>query len=115
VVILFTHFLEGSFTPLVLFAGKELCTVNSERAFFQIMSIEVETQKLSKLLYSVSEAAALLSCSRNTVYALIKSGKLLAVHPTSSTRISAVALTRFVQIKEDEARLEREAQRRVAG
>ena len=68
-------------------------------------------RELGKLLYSVSEAAVLLSCSRNTVYGLIKSGELLAVHPTSKARISRGSLERFVQLKEDEARSERQAQR----
>ena len=63
---------------------------------------------LIKLLYSVSEAALLLSVSRNTVYAFMRSGELLAVYPTSKARIPANALVRFVQIKEDQARLERE-------
>jgi excisionase family DNA binding protein len=110
-VILLSYFLEGSFTEVVPFAGKEFCTEDSERAFFQ-MSI-VETQKLSKLLYSVAEASELLSCSKNTVYALIRSGEILAVYPTSKARISALSLARFVELKEAEARSERSDQGRM--
>jgi len=49
--------------------------------------------------YSVSEAAQQLSCSRNTVYALMRSGEILAVYPTSKARISANALVRFCAIE----------------
>jgi excisionase family DNA binding protein len=61
--------------------------------------------ELSKLLYSVAEAAKLLSVSRNTVYGLIRSGQIVAVYPTSQARISAGALARFVELKEAESRL----------
>ena len=72
-----------------------------------------KTIELDKLLYSVAEAAFLLSCSRNTVYALIKSGEILSVHPTSRTRIMAASLVRFVRLKEAEARSERQTQKRM--
>jgi len=72
-----------------------------------------KSAELAKLLYSVSEAAQLLSCSRNTVYALMRSGEILAVYPTSKARIPATALVRFVQTKELEAHEERLARRRT--
>ena len=75
------------------------------------MSAEHETNGTAKLLYSVAEAATLLSCSRNTVYGLIKSGEILAIHPTSRARITATALARFLERKESEARSERQSQR----
>jgi excisionase family DNA binding protein len=65
------------------------------------MQIEVDT---TKYLHSVAEAAELLSLSRNTVYSLIKSGRLLAVYPTSKARISTEALKRFVVQLEREQR-----------
>ena len=66
---------------------------------------------LTKLLYSVSETAHLLSLSRSTVYAFMKSGELLAVYPTSKARIPAGAIRQFVQNSEDLARAERQSQR----
>jgi excisionase family DNA binding protein len=73
----------------------------------------LKTRELDKLLYSVAEAAYLLSCSRNTVYSLIRSGEILAVHPTSKARITAASLERFVQLMEAEARSDRDLQRRM--
>ena len=70
------------------------------------------SQPLSKMLYSVSEAAEVLSCSRNTVYAFMRSGQLLAVYPTSKARISKASLERFVQILEIEARSSKDFLRR---
>jgi len=78
-----------------------------------LKEISFQTRELDKLLYSVSEAAYLLSCSRNTVYALIKSGQILAVYPTSKARITASSLRRFVEQKELDARSERHAQRAI--
>jgi len=75
-------------------------------------NLNLQTQELTRLLYSVSEAAAILSCSRNTVYALMRSGEILAVYPTSKARISADSLVRFVRLKEDLARQERAATHR---
>jgi excisionase family DNA binding protein len=64
------------------------------------------TNKLgtTKMLYSVAEAAILLSLSRGSVYKLIASGRLLAVYPTSQARISADALHRYVALLEKEQR-----------
>jgi excisionase family DNA binding protein len=72
-----------------------------------------ETRALDRLLYSVADAAVLLSCSKNTIYSLIRSGEILAVYPTSKARISAESLMRFVTQKEFEARLERQTQRSI--
>jgi excisionase family DNA binding protein len=77
------------------------------------MSANLKLMPLAKLLYSVSEAAELLSCSKSTVYGLIRSGELVSVHATSRTRISAAALVRYVQLKEADAYVERRAQRRA--
>lgn len=51
---------------------------------------------LGKYLYSVPEAARLLSCSRSTLYELMKTGKVLAVYPNSSARIPASSLDSYV-------------------
>ena len=83
-----------------------------ERACSSVSTTNLQTTGLNKLLYSVSEAAQLLSCSRNTVYALMRSGELLAVYPTSKARIPAIALVRFVELKEIEARSEQMALKR---
>ena len=77
-------------------------------------TISFPGNELAKLLYSVSEAAQLLSCSRNTVYELMRSGQILAVYPTSKARIPATALLRFVQSKEVEARAVWDSSRRLA-
>lgn len=45
------------------------------------------------------------------MYALMKSGQILAVYPTSKARIPASAIAQFVQKSEVQARLEREAQK----
>jgi len=82
------------------------------RAIASMTNLNLQTQELTRLLYSVSEAAAILSCSRNTVYALMRSGEILAVYPTSKARISADSLVRFVRLKEDLARQERAATHR---
>jgi excisionase family DNA binding protein len=58
----------------------------------------------TKVLYSVAEAADLLSLSRGTVYKLIQSGRLVAVYPTSKARISNGSLNRFVEQLERENR-----------
>jgi excisionase family DNA binding protein len=75
--------------------------------------VSVQSRQLSKLLYSVPEAAELLSCSRSTIYALLKSGELDAVYPTSKLRISAKSLERFVETKTDEYRKARASQRQL--
>ena len=69
------------------------------------------TSSLDRLLYSIADAAILLSCSKNTVYSLMRSGEIVAVYPTSKARISRAALERFVEKKEAESRTERQAQR----
>ncbi len=83
------------------------------RLFHRMATDSFPNKEMAKLLYSVSEAAQLLSCSRNTVYALMRSGQILAVYPTSKARIPATALLCFVQSKVDEARAEREISRRL--
>jgi len=85
----------------------------TERLFFTVTTNIIQNKELAKLLYSVSETAQLLSCSRNTVYSLMKSGQILAVYPTSKARIPATSLIRFVKSKEDEARAEQLAQGRL--
>jgi excisionase family DNA binding protein len=80
-----------------------------------LMDIEavIKTGRPDKLLYSVAETARLLSCSRNSIYALIRSGELLPVYPTSRARISAKSLERYVQRLEDQARSDRARDRRA--
>jgi len=78
---------------------------------FSRVSEEFEAKGLSKLLYSVVEAATLLSCSRGTIYSLIRSGEIFAVYPNSNARITATSLVRFVERMETESRSERQAQR----
>ena len=68
---------------------------------FRKMKSELTT---NKYLYSVSDTAQLLSVSRGTVYALMKSGQILAVYPTSQARISAEAIKRYVSKLEKEQR-----------
>ena len=58
----------------------------------------------NKYLYSVSETAQLLSVSRGTIYALMKSGQILAVYPTSQARISSDAIKRYVSKLEKDQR-----------
>ena len=69
--------------------------------FFRKMRTEPTT---NKFLYSVSETAQLLSVSRGTIYALMKSGQILAVYPTSQARISAEAIKRYVSKLEKDQR-----------
>ena len=73
--------------------------------------VGVQTKALDRLLYSVADAAQLLSCSRTTVYSLIRSGEILAVYPTSKARITRAALERYVEKKEAESRTEQQTQR----
>jgi len=54
------------------------------------------TFQTNRLLYSVKDAAELLSLSRGTIYKLIDSGRLIAVYPTTHARISADSLRRYV-------------------
>ena len=69
--------------------------------FFRKMRSEPTT---NKYLYSVSETAQLLSVSRGTIYALMKSGQILAVYPTSQARISSDAIKRYVSKLEKDQR-----------
>ena len=62
------------------------------------------TLETPKILYTVAEAAKLLSLSRGTVYKLIHSGLLLAVYPASHARISAESLHRYVALLETDQR-----------
>ncbi len=112
-MLLSTQSLEGTLKPEVRLVSNARLGLELERISFQIMGTSQDSQKLTKLLYSVAEAAGLLSCSKNTVYALIKSGQIVAVYPTSRTRISASSLERFVRTKEEESREMRSSQRRV--
>jgi len=68
---------------------------------FRKMKSELTT---NKYLYSVSDTAQLLSVSRGTIYALMKSGQILAVYPTSQARISAEAIKRYVSKLEKDQR-----------
>jgi excisionase family DNA binding protein len=54
-----------------------------------------------KYLYTVPQTAELLGLSKTTVYELIRSGELLAVHPTTSARISNSSITAFVRTLEE--------------
>jgi len=78
---------------------------------YSSMGQELEAKGLCKLLYSVAEVATLLSCSRGTVYSLIRTGEILAVYPTSKARITATSIVRFVERMETESRSDRQAQR----
>ena len=69
-----------------------------------VLRTMTRTISTDKILYSVPEAASLLSLSRGTVYKLISSGRLVAVYPTSKARISAEALHRYVALLEKEQR-----------
>lgn len=69
-----------------------------------VLRTMTRTISTDKILYSVSEAASLLSLSRGTVYKLISSGRLAAVYPTSKARISAESLHRYVALLEKERR-----------
>ena len=57
----------------------------------------------SKLLYRVSEAAAVLSLSRAKVYELIKSGVLRSVRIGGARRVTAADLEAFVASLGEEA------------
>ena len=67
---------------------------------------------LEKALYSVTEAASLLSCSKSTLYEEMKAGRILTVHPRTRARISANAIINYVQLVEQEELQELEARRR---
>jgi excisionase family DNA binding protein len=50
-----------------------------------------------RLLYTPTEAAALLSISRSTIYELIARGELASVRIGASRRVAAAALADYVQ------------------
>jgi len=79
----------------------------------QVAKESFNSKRPPKLLYSVSEVAYLLSCSRATVYSLIKSGEFVPVYPTSSARITARALDSYIERIENESRTLTRAQRRM--
>jgi excisionase family DNA binding protein len=83
----------------------------AERFVLQMQQKSLEYGALDRLLYSVADAAIVLSCSRNTVYSLIRSGKIVAVYPTSKARVTATSLVRFIERMESETRSERQSQR----
>jgi excisionase family DNA binding protein len=62
-------------------------------------------------LYTIPQAAKLLGLSTTTVYELIGSGALLAVHPTTAARISDSSITAFVRALEERERREAKARR----
>jgi excisionase family DNA binding protein len=104
------------FTPVLLpwnsdLEGKKIHFGICRRGVFSRLCKEFQAKGLSKLLYSVAEVATLLSCSRGTVYSLIRTGEILAVYPTSKARITANSLVRFVERMETESRSERQTQR----
>ena len=57
-----------------------------------------------KLLYRVSEAAQLLSCSKSALYEEIKAGRIQVVYPRTRMRILATAIFDYLQLIEREAR-----------
>jgi excisionase family DNA binding protein len=56
----------------------------------------MEPENLSKLLYSVAEAASRLGVSRSKAYVLVRDGHLRSVDVGSRTMIPAAALTQYV-------------------
>ena len=72
--------------------------------YFYPLRTMPRTLETPKILYTVAEAAKLLSLSRGTVYKLIHSGLLLAVYPASHARISAESLHRYVALLETDQR-----------
>jgi excisionase family DNA binding protein len=70
-------------------------------------NIKFESVQLEKMMYSVSEVAELLDISVSSVYRLVHSGQLAAVHPTEDIRITANALIRYGNQLEERARMKR--------
>ena len=68
--------------------------------------VKPQSCQLDKLLYSIPETATLLSCSKSTIYSLMRSGVLPAVHSTSSARISSSAIVRYVEFLEIQSRIQ---------
>lgn len=60
-----------------------------------------ECRILSKLLYTVSEVAELLSISRATVYRMMTAKELDSVPVRGSRRIPREALLRYAGLRED--------------
>jgi excisionase family DNA binding protein len=57
-----------------------------------------------KVLYNIKQFCEATALGRSTVFDLIRSGRLKAVHPTPrSTRITANELARFVRALEADA------------
>ncbi|WP_132430618.1 excisionase family DNA-binding protein [Pseudonocardia endophytica] len=59
-----------------------------------------------KALYSVDEAAVLLSQSRSRLYELLRSGRLRSVHEGRTRLIPAGAINAYVELLEHEAAAE---------
>jgi excisionase family DNA binding protein len=91
--------------------GKEGRSDDYNKDIQNMSSNRYEFFNLSKLVYSVSEAAEVLSVSRQTVYNWIKEGRLVPIYPTSKAQISAEALIRFVQF--EQARADESAQSKI--
>jgi excisionase family DNA binding protein len=87
--------------------GGEINEVSSLKLFVRRSTAMIG----QKYLYTVPQAAERLSLSRETVYGLIRSGELLAVHPTTSARISEASISAFVRNLEERERREAKARR----
>jgi len=74
---------------------------------------QVGVSTLTKLLYSVAEAAEILSCCKGTVYKLINSKRIPVVHQTSDIRITASALINYVRQLEEESRMDQASLKRA--
>lgn len=104
----------GKFHRRRLFRPDEPLGQEVRKGFIRMpRKTSLQFKELEKLLYSVTEAASLLSCSRTTVCKFIRSGELLTVYPTSNACIPAGALVGFVEGKALEAREERSYQKRA--
>jgi excisionase family DNA binding protein len=57
----------------------------------------------ARALYTIPEVMELLSLSRTTIYALIRTGRLRAVREGRSRLVSASAIAAYVALLEDEA------------
>ena len=74
---------------------------------------QVGVNTLTKLLYSVAEAAEILSCCKGTVYKLINSKRIPVVHQTSDIRITASALINYVRQLEEDSRIDQASLKRA--
>ena len=70
-----------------------------------------DVMPVQKFLYTIPETAERLSLSRQSVYGLIRSGELLAVHPTTAARISEASIAAYVRNLEERERREVKARR----